>query len=50
MITQHPTRDDIYIDKIITPQNRIQDDDKIIINKILKKELRSWMRNLGCEA
>ncbi|MFW9987164.1 MAG: hypothetical protein ACFFC3_00750 [Candidatus Odinarchaeota archaeon] len=35
----HPIRDDIYINQIVTPHNQIKDSDKILINRILVKEI-----------
>ncbi|MFX1278050.1 MAG: hypothetical protein ACFFCI_22470 [Promethearchaeota archaeon] len=35
----HPTRDDIYINQIITPHNEVRESDKNIINRILLKEV-----------
>lgn len=35
----HPIRDDIYINQIVTPQNQIKDSDKILVNRILVKEI-----------
>ncbi|MFX1326204.1 MAG: hypothetical protein ACFE8N_14735 [Promethearchaeota archaeon] len=38
-VLSHPTRDDIYINQIITPHNEVKESDKIIINRILLKEV-----------
>jgi len=35
----HPNRDDIYINQIITPHTQVKDSDKILVNRILLKEV-----------
>ncbi|MFX0030262.1 MAG: hypothetical protein ACFE8B_13710 [Candidatus Hermodarchaeota archaeon] len=38
-VLSHPTREDIYINQIITPHTEVRESDKIIINRILLKEV-----------
>ena len=38
-VLSHPTRDDIYINQIITPHTEVRESDKTIINRILLKEV-----------
>ncbi|MHA1987028.1 MAG: hypothetical protein ACW98D_10350 [Promethearchaeota archaeon] len=35
----HPTRPDLYINQIITSHTEVKESDKIIINRILLKEV-----------
>ena len=37
-VETHPYRDDLFIDRIITPHYLIREEDKKIINRILKTE------------
>jgi hypothetical protein len=38
-VLPHPLRDELYINKIVTPHNEVKESDKIIINRILLKEV-----------
>lgn len=38
-VLPHPLRDEIYINQIVTPYNEVKESDKIIINRILLKEV-----------
>jgi len=38
-VMPHPKREDIYINQIVTPHNQIKDGDKILVNRILLKEV-----------
>jgi hypothetical protein len=38
-VRPHPSRDDIYINFIVTPSNEIQLKDKKLVNRILIKEV-----------
>ena len=38
-VLSHPFRDDIYINQIVTPPSEVKEIDKIIINRILLKEV-----------
>ena len=38
-VLSHPTRDDIYINQIITPHSEVRESDKNVINRILLKEV-----------
>jgi len=38
-VLPHPSRDEIYINQIVTPYNEVKESDKIIINRILLKEV-----------
>ena len=38
-VLPHPQRDDIYINEIITPHNKIPLSDKQMVNRILLKEV-----------
>jgi hypothetical protein len=38
-VLPHPLRDEIYINQIVTPHNEVQENDKIIINRILLREV-----------
>jgi hypothetical protein len=38
-VLPHPLRDELYINQIVTPHNEVQESDKIIINRILLKEV-----------
>jgi hypothetical protein len=38
-VLSHPQRDDIYINQIITPHNKVSPSDKQIVNRILLKEV-----------
>jgi hypothetical protein len=38
-ILSHPFRDDIYINQIVTPYDKVKESEKIIINRILLKEV-----------
>lgn len=38
-VRSHPFRDDIYINQIVTTHNDVKESEKIIINRILLKEI-----------
>lgn len=38
-VLPHQYRDDIFIDKVITPHEKIKEIDKIIINRMLLREI-----------
>ena len=38
-VLPHPSRDDIYINEIITPHDRITQSDEQLVNRILIKEV-----------
>ena len=38
-VLSHPSRDELYINQIVTPHNEVKESDKIIINRILLKEV-----------
>ncbi|MFX0082109.1 MAG: hypothetical protein ACFE94_10185 [Candidatus Hodarchaeota archaeon] len=38
-VLPHPTRDDIFINQIVTPNTEVKESDKIIINRILLREV-----------
>ncbi len=38
-VMPHPTRTEIYINEVITPHDKVKTTDKIIINRILLKEV-----------
>ena len=38
-VRPHPSRDDIYINQIVTPYNEVQLGDKNLVNRILFKEV-----------
>ena len=38
-VLPHPSRDELYINQIVTPHNEVKESDKIIINRILLKEV-----------
>ncbi|MFW9825046.1 MAG: hypothetical protein ACFFE4_19045 [Candidatus Thorarchaeota archaeon] len=38
-VLNHPSREDLYINQIITPHSEVKDSDKIIINRILLREV-----------
>ncbi|MFX1454939.1 MAG: hypothetical protein ACFFDB_06150 [Promethearchaeota archaeon] len=38
-VLPHPTRPDIYINQIVTPFDEVKESDKIIINRILLREV-----------
>jgi len=38
-VLPHPLRDELYINQIVTPHNEVNESDKIIINRILLKEV-----------
>ena len=37
-VETHPYRDDLFVDRIITPHYLVREEDKKIINRILKRE------------
>ncbi len=43
-VMQHE-RNDIYIDKIITPHGEVKEEDKFIIRKILYKEFQRFLNH-----
>jgi hypothetical protein len=38
-VLPHPYRDDIYINEIITPHNKVTESDKQMVNHLLLKEV-----------
>ena len=38
-VLPHPYRDDIYINEIITPHNKVPQSDKQMVNRLLLKEV-----------
>ena len=38
-VLPHPTREDIYINEIITPHNEVSKNDRQLVNRILLKEV-----------
>ena len=38
-VLSHPFREEIYVNQIVTPHNLVKDSDKIIINKMLLREI-----------
>ena len=38
-VLPHPSRDELYINQIVTPHNEVKESDKIIINRILLMEV-----------
>jgi len=38
-VLPHPSRDELYVNQIVTPHNEVKESDKIIINRILLKEV-----------
>jgi len=39
MVQNHQTRDDIYINHVITPHEKVEEQDKRMIRRVLIKEL-----------
>ena len=40
MVQNHYYRDDIYINNVIVPHDKVKEDDKLMIKRVLLKELR----------
>jgi hypothetical protein len=38
-VERHPHRQDIYIDNVITPHELVKENDKLLINLLLSKEV-----------
>ncbi|MFW9819797.1 MAG: hypothetical protein ACFFE5_09325 [Candidatus Thorarchaeota archaeon] len=38
-VLPHPNREDIYINEIITPHNKVSESDKQMVNRLLLKEV-----------
>ncbi|MFX0007282.1 MAG: hypothetical protein ACFFA7_10470 [Promethearchaeota archaeon] len=38
-VLPHPYRDDIYINEIITPHNKVTESDKQMVNRLLLEEV-----------
>jgi hypothetical protein len=38
-VTPHPFRDDIYINSVITPHNKVKKSDILMVKRILMKEI-----------
>jgi len=46
-VLPHPDRDDIYINEIITPHDRVTQSDKKLVNGILLKEVARKINNIA---